>query len=662
MKWVLFFLILMPAISRAQLIYSLDDDQEMVRHSEEKYKKVTGDSARAYDALKLYVMFKLIKDTSKAGDYYRLGMGLAPRTPFVNAASKFYQAHALYASGDIPAIEKLMFEGDSLLRPFKHKEACRMRAYLWHALGTFQQMKGDEKAAMKFFLDKALPNAEKSGDEFVRGNVCKAIAIVCMNANRRTDARNYLSKAFEAFNKAEVTNPTLLESKAETLITAAENEVELRNADSAAVYLKLAHRIISSQPQSNLFLNYSYSEGVYLNLIGEYKQSLETLNKGISMAKKNSVVFWQNRLAYVKYSALSKLNRYSEAADVMKQLVESPATFLQDKSIYYKDLYQSLLKAGRKAEALDYAIKYIDVSDSINKANVHAQVTELNEKYKHAEDQKKIAALQTDVMKKQLNERNQHLLFWIIVLVASLALMVAGFWLRIYKNRKTFAEQQTQLALVNLNDEKQKQKLLQIRALMEGEEKERRRLAADLHDGLGGSLAGLKLKLSSLEVQKNSQQEIEAISQELDHLVADLRSMASNLMPVALESRGLEPALADLCAKFNSNRMKVLFQAFDLNREFSQELQLHIYRIVQELLGNALKHAEATQVMVQCSYNSGQIIVTVEDDGKGFNLSEVEGKGVGLSALKNRVGLLGGHLEFNSSPGNGTEVNIVINP
>ena len=118
-----------------------------------------------------------------------------------------------------------------------------------------------------------------------------------------------------------------------------------------------------------------------------------------------------------------------------------------------------------------------------------------------------------------------------------------------------------------------------------------------------------------------------------------------------------------MCGSLSNAITQVDFQAFAMDSNIPKEVQLTIYRIVQELLSNALRHAKATEILVQCSQNGSTFFITVEDNGKGFdvNYNEDSQKGMGLPNLKSRVDYLQGKMEISSVPGNGTSINIELN-
>jgi len=145
----------------------------------------------------------------------------------------------------------------------------------------------------------------------------------------------------------------------------------------------------------------------------------------------------------------------------------------------------------------------------------------------------------------------------------------------------------------------------------------------------------------------------------LDSSIKEMRRVAHNMMPEALVKFGLDTALKDFCNDINqSGALKINYQSIGLEGvELDQIVSITIYRIIQELINNSIKHAAATSAIVQLTKNDDQLSVTVEDNGKGFDTAILTAaKGIGWSNVQNRVEFLKGKLDVNSSPGNGTSI------
>ncbi|MEP6805652.1 MAG: sensor histidine kinase [Flavobacterium sp.] len=194
--------------------------------------------------------------------------------------------------------------------------------------------------------------------------------------------------------------------------------------------------------------------------------------------------------------------------------------------------------------------------------------------------------------------------------------------------------------------------------MIEGEEVERKRIARDLHDGLGSMLSGLKIHLKLAE--KDNALSPAEINTLLDNSIKELRNISQNLMPESLLKLSLEHALRDLCMANSNAKTTIEFQYLIQKPNLPKNYEIVIYRIIQELLNNALKYAEATQILVSCSQNKDTFFITVEDNGIGFDVSDKNNSGMGLRNIKNRVEFLKGKLEIESTPNKGTSTYIEL--
>lgn len=149
---------------------------------------------------------------------------------------------------------------------------------------------------------------------------------------------------------------------------------------------------------------------------------------------------------------------------------------------------------------------------------------------------------------------------------------------------------------------------------------------------------------------------------QLDRSVGELRRIAHNLMPATLLRYGLETSLKELCESLMSKQLTIDLQCIDIQRDLPQKEQLFIYRIVQELLSNAIKHANAKNIMLQCSQDHTIFLITIEDDGIGFDIEQADlSKGIGIANIRSRVAYLNGTIEFmKKEPRSGSTINIEL--
>jgi signal transduction histidine kinase len=192
--------------------------------------------------------------------------------------------------------------------------------------------------------------------------------------------------------------------------------------------------------------------------------------------------------------------------------------------------------------------------------------------------------------------------------------------------------------------------LLATQSILQGEEIERKRLAQDLHDGLGGLLSGTKLAFNNMKnnvvLPHESVNDFNQALVMLDTSIAELRRVAHNMMPEALMKLGLKDALSDFCTELNKgNPLHIIFQFYGQFKCLESNLEINVYRITQELINNAVKHSGATELVVQIMQEPTRLCLVVIDNGIGFDTTKTDNiKGVGLSSVKSRVDAFNGQM------------------
>jgi two-component system, NarL family, sensor kinase len=182
-------------------------------------------------------------------------------------------------------------------------------------------------------------------------------------------------------------------------------------------------------------------------------------------------------------------------------------------------------------------------------------------------------------------------------------------------------------------------------------EKERARTAADLHDELGPLLSAIRFRVDHAKIDPA---DLEIASSQLDDAILRLREIANNLMPAALQRKGLVIAVTEYIGHIReTGRLKI---AFDSPPEIKLEphVQIHVYRVIQEAVLNCIRHAAATEMTVRLQVREYYLSILCRDNGKGFDTSKVQEKGIGLNSLKNRTEFMGGTMQIESKPQTGT--------
>ncbi|NOU38378.1 MAG: tetratricopeptide repeat protein [Ferruginibacter sp.] len=323
-------------------------------------------------------------------------------------------------------------------------------------------------------------------------------------------------------------------------------------------------------------------------------------------------------------------------------------------------LSSAYYKINEFKTAFDYLKKKNAYQDTINDQENSKAINELKRKYD--------IQLKENEITKLSNQNQQKATLNKILIGTSAALLFIGFIsYRNFKNKQKVSSQKQELQKQKIIELEKDKQLSAIDAMLHGQEEERSRIAKDLHDGLGGMLSGTKLSFINMKenlvlTPENAMQFDKSLSM-LDNTIADLRKVAHNLMPEALVKFGLQDAVSDFCNSIQSStNLKVIYQPLGEKRKLSNTAEVFTYRIIQELVNNVVKHANATQIIVQLSTNNNKVGLVVEDDGKGFDMNALaNSKGAGMDNIKYRVQYFNGTIDTVTSAGNGASVNIELN-
>jgi signal transduction histidine kinase len=390
--------------------------------------------------------------------------------------------------------------------------------------------------------------------------------------------------------------------------------IEYGSLDSAAHYLKMSATLVATDNGVDIKSEYFFNQGRYLQLQKKYTEALKMFYESLALAQKMGYY----EFVYKNYFAISNL--YNEM--------------------------------GNYKQALQYNNKYIELHEKILNEENFSNALAIESNYKN--EGKEIEFVKTKAESKQKSVFNK-------ILLGSAAVIILFSFLG-YRNFRSHQKLQ-QNKITELEKDKQ---LLAIDAMLQGQEEERSRIAKDLHDGLGGMLSGTKLSFINMKenlvlTPENATQFDKSLSM-LDNTIADLRKVAHNLMPEALVKFGLQEAVRDFCNSIQSStNLKVVYQPLGVQNKLSNTAEVFIYRIIQELVNNAVKHANATQIIVQLTTNNNKVGIAVEDDGKGFDVNALaNSKGAGMDNIKYRVQYFNGTIDTVTSAGNGTSVNIEL--
>ncbi|WP_161554462.1 sensor histidine kinase [Sinomicrobium soli] len=312
-------------------------------------------------------------------------------------------------------------------------------------------------------------------------------------------------------------------------------------------------------------------------------------------------------------------------------------------------------KQGKPAEALQYYKQYVrEYTDKFDMEKM-ALAQKLEAQYEASRKERELAVLQEKlVYGKKLNQL--YIGLTIIGFIAVIFLFYAN------QQRTRAMKQQKQLHLMEMGEIEQKNHIALLSAMLEGQEQERSRLARDLHDGLGGLLSGIKIEMSAVRnilTEAKGQGLMDKTMEHLDDAVNELRRIAHSMMPEILIRYGLGEAIKEYCERFRNSRIRMDCSVFNYTNDMDHSRQMVVYRIMQELVNNAIKHARASLIYVQLQQVEDKIFLTVEDDGVGFDMEAISGKrSAGWTNIRARVEFLGGDMDILSEKGKGTTITI----
>jgi two-component system NarL family sensor kinase len=382
--------------------------------------------------------------------------------------------------------------------------------------------------------------------------------------------------------------------------------------------------------------------GVVYERKGDIPESYEYYNMGLQKA----IEIQDNASIAIGYQnvaqALSKLGKYQQALENFEKGIELSTQLgnldiVRDGLFNLADLYERM---GNYKKALKVKTEFIYLNDSLVNLNRLNAISELEIKYETEKKERENLELKNTNLLQEAKIQQQRFQISMISIGVVVLFILVGLGFVIYKQKQ---QSETQQAM--------------IRLITETQEEERRRVASDLHDSVGSLIASLKMSLQNQ--QKGSQNGGDQL-EILDKLSDDVRKIAHNIMPATLNKYGLVPAIKEEMQNMVSAKgLETYFVDFGMEERINKQNEIHIFRVVQETLQNAVKHSGASRVSVEITNDPKKLNIIVEDNGTGFNTKTIS-HNFGLKSIASRIAILKGQWNIDSTPGRGTLVNISI--
>jgi signal transduction histidine kinase/Flp pilus assembly protein TadD len=526
----------------------------------------------------------------------------------------------------------------------------------YNAIGSTYTRKAQYDSAA-YYLHQAVITGEAAGMEIYLMTIYNSLAEVLLEIDQYEDARDYvmhsikLSESYDNVPSAALSYNILgrIYNEMENYPRALENY-----ETSAGLYQEINDSLHLYDIYNNIGV--VYREQGNLKAARTYfdsaLQGYRSLNykRGIVIALKN------------KGAVLTLQGKYEEARVFYDTVIRlAVAQGFNDHRLgalwYIAENYE---KSGNYRKAFEFQRDYIDLKDSIFSIEKEQAINNLVLKYEKKKDQARILALENENLEKDLAIKKQTLLrnAYLYTGISILALAVFVF-LFIHQRRK----KDKIIAVQKIRQLEEEKKLIAAKLLVEGQEEERKRIATELHDGLGVLLSATKMQFSTIMDKSPENRElIEKASRLLEQATGDVRKISHNMMPGLLTKLGFFDAVEDFIEHIDETEgLNASCETIGEPMRLPENNEIMLYRIVQELVNNTLKHAQASNIRLKFQILPEILDIVYADDGIGFDFNEkLNAETMGLKSIKSRVDFLNGKMDIDSKPGEGVKYSLQI--
>ncbi len=521
-------------------------------------------------------------------------------------------------------------------------------------LGNLYNKQGDHSAAQTYLIE-ALEITESQKDSFFLLSLCTDIARLYQEQRIYDHALTYSQRALKIAARKQMVSVEAANFRIQGDIykSLEMNDKALENYEAALVlFSDLKQHLNSATIEADIASLYTNDNN--------YAEARVHILKALAQREHSSDPLGKLQANLILAEIDLATDRTSQAVRILEScLIEASEMNHPNSELKAKALLSNAYeKLGKFNLALAYNKAYHTLHDSMLSLERAKIINDIETKY---ELEKKDRALfikeqQLDLQKSKIKSRTSMLS---LLGVLSLVLVLVTILLSIL-NRKN-----RQIGEQKLEVLKKQQETQHLKAVIEGEDKERKRIARELHDDLGTQLAGIKVHVNALQndmpsiVELNKFQVAENL---IDHACTTIREISHNLMPSKLYQKSLDVLLEDLArTTSNSYNLPIDFQSVDIPKSMSDVLVVSVYRIVQELLRNIIKHARASEVILQIAAETDYLHLIVEDNGIGFNPEQAQQNGgIGLENIQTRLKYLGGQIDIHSDKNVGSTFTIDI--
>lgn len=511
---------------------------------------------------------------------------------------------------------------------------------------------GDQSKALQINLE-VLKLSEQIQNEQYIGITLGNIADVMLNTKRYDEAAKYLRRAI---------NIAIANQDSARLGVACHEMASafdgLKKFDSAYYYQKTAINVLESVSPDFNSLSRAYNNMAFiLRAMMRDAEALPYYKKALQLALEqdngDNICFYAANVGsiLVDLRSLDSARHYLRFALSRHQ----PGYNLRTLKTAFASMGNYFILKGNADSAITYYNRYSAISDSVYSEESLRQINELHTRYETEQKELQLQHLNDKNTIMQLSIFRKNVAIGAISATFLLALVLGILFYKRYK-----LKQQAKLQAEILN-----QKQIASEAVIAAEEYERKRIAGELHDGIGQMFSVVKMNLSGIAdrtgISGNDKDLLDKTIKLVDESCREVRSISHQMMPNVLNETGFTAAINQFVDKIDSHSLEVTLDVTGFDRKIPGNVEAVVYRIVQECVNNVIKHAQASQLDIQIHNEGDHISATIEDNGRGFDTSLLQTSGgIGVKGMMARVEFLGGKMEYDSSPGKGTVVAIHI--
>ncbi len=525
-------------------------------------------------------------------------------------------------------------------------------------LGLYEEALDYYLASLKIKLAK--------GNERLIGISYNNIGNLYITMKEPKQAAEYLQKGLDFAVRAEFSH---LES---TLLNNMGNVFALQeNLDSAIFYYSIALKLNEEIDYQIELARNHHNLGNTYNRIGKYASSKTELLFALQLREKLNLAY---DILETK-GALGKLYVNSGEFDKglallhEKEVQSSAQKLLNLKQEAFLELADAYEMQGNLIQSVQYRKSYDALKDSLMNDQMTNKIKAMEIKFgvdrlkEELDKSEYLIELQKASLQKE--QYIGQLLLLVAVLLLSIIILMVLTYRRKLTSERIFSQKSQETLQAKLELLEHQKQMKDINSMVSAQEQERMRIARDLHDGLGGMLSSITLLTGTMKAKSDkavSSEDMDLIEQYLQSIHSEIRSVSHNLMPASLIKFGLAQALEDFMNGIEKNTAISVSLEIDIKENHLDDFRsVMIYRILQESVNNILKHANASEIMIQILSDDIHMYLTIEDNGIGFDThDEGKSKGIGMRNLRSRAHLLNGEIEIISEPGKGTAINLQI--